>query len=841
MTDSNPEIENQKLKILLVDDNEQDRYMLQVLLEGHGYEVVPAANGAEALDAARRGRPDMIITDILMPMMDGFTLCRQWKQDEQLKEIPFVFYSATYTDPKDEDFALSLGAERFIVKPAEPDVFAGMVQEIIQEHEAGRLVAPREPVEEETIYLREYNEALIRKLEDKMIQLQETNQEVIRQRDRLQLLHRIDRTISSTLDLPELLDQLAAELMSVLGVNRCNIWLLDESGEFLTGRAYGQPGEPGVEGIRLPRDEALVVRLFETREPLIVPDVSDPAYADVVNPEYVAAFDVQAFLAVPLVQRDRVTGILVLDDTRAPRVFQPAEIELAQSVGVQAAIAIENARLFEEVVAHNAQLRRLDRAIEQAAEAVVITDPQGEIEYVNPAFERITGYSRDEALGQNPRILKSGKHDRAFYRQMWETILAGKVWHGSLINRKKSGELYHEEMTIAPVLAESGTVVNFVAVKRDITERVRAEEHIQLQLQRLAALHNIDMAITASVDLRVPLNILLDHVTTQLGVDAADILRLNVYTHTLEYAAGVGFRTDALRYTRLRLGDGHAGRAALERRRIEIPNLAEEAGDLTRALQMAGESFTSYYGVPLVAKGRVLGVMEIFHRSPLAPDPEWFRFLEALATQAAIAIDNAALFEDLQRSNLELTLAYDMTLEGWARALELRDQETEGHARRVTELTLRLAHAMGMRDEELVHIRRGVLLHDIGKMGIRDSILLKPGELNDEEWEIMRQHPVYAYELLLPIPFLRPALDIPYCHHERWDGKGYPQGLKGKQIPLPARVFAVVDVYDALRSDRPYRKAWTEEQAREYIREQAGKHFDPQVVQAFLDLLEMDE
>jgi len=841
MTDSNPEIENQKLKILLVDDNEQDRYMLQVLLEGHGYEVVPAANGAEALDAARRGRPDMIITDILMPMMDGFTLCRQWKQDEQLKEIPFVFYSATYTDPKDEDFALSLGAERFIVKPAEPDVFAGMVQEIIQEHEAGRLVAPREPVEEETTYLREYNEALIRKLEDKMIQLQETNQEVIRQRDRLQLLHRIDRTISSTLDLPELLDQLAAELMSVLGVNRCNIWLLDESGEFLTGRAYGQPGEPGVEGIRLPRDEALVVRLFETREPLIVPDVSDPAYADVVNPEYVAAFDVQAFLAVPLVQRDRVTGILVLDDTRAPRVFQPAEIELAQSVGVQAAIAIENARLFEEVVAHNAQLRRLDRAIEQAAEAVVITDPQGEIEYVNPAFERITGYSRDEALGQNPRILKSGKHDRAFYRQMWETILAGKVWHGSLINRKKSGELYHEEMTIAPVLAESGTVVNFVAVKRDITERVRAEEHIQLQLQRLAALHNIDMAITASVDLRVPLNILLDHVTTQLGVDAADILRLNVYTHTLEYAAGVGFRTDALRYTRLRLGDGHAGRAALERRRIEIPNLAEEAGDLTRALQMAGESFTSYYGVPLVAKGRVLGVMEIFHRSPLAPDPEWFRFLEALATQAAIAIDNAALFEDLQRSNLELTLAYDMTLEGWARALELRDQETEGHARRVTELTLRLAHAMGMRDEELVHIRRGVLLHDIGKMGIRDSILLKPGELNDEEWEIMRQHPVYAYELLLPIPFLRPALDIPYCHHERWDGKGYPQGLKGKQIPLPARVFAVVDVYDALRSDRPYRKAWTEEQAREYIREQAGKHFDPQVVQAFLDLLEMDE
>ena len=241
--------------------------------------------------------------------------------------------------------------------------------------------------------------------------------------------------------------------------------------------------------------------------------------------------------------------------------------------------------------------------------------------------------------------------------------------------------------------------------------------------------------------------------------------------------------------------------------------------------------------MPLIAKGQVVGVLELFHREPLDPDPEWLDFLETLAGQAAIAIDNAELFDNLHRANVELTLAYETTLEGWARALELRDYETEGHSQRVTELTVRIARAMGLSEAQLVHVRRGALLHDIGKMGVPDSILLKPGKLTDEEWEIMRQHPVYAYEMLSPITYLKPALDIPYCHHEKWDGTGYPRGLKGERIPLPARIFAVVDVWDALLSDRPYRKAWSEEKVLEHIQEQAGKHFDPAVVETFLKLM----
>jgi len=188
--------------------------------------------------------------------------------------------------------------------------------------------------------------------------------------------------------------------------------------------------------------------------------------------------------------------------------------------------------------------------------------------------------------------------------------------------------------------------------------------------------------------------------------------------------------------------------------------------------------------------------------------------------------------------NAELTQAYDATIEGWSRALDLRDKETEGHCQRVTEMTLRLAHALKLPEDDLVQVRRGALLHDIGKMGVPDAILLKPGPLTGDEWEIMRRHPALACEMLSPIAFLRPALAIPYCHHEKWDGSGYPNGLAGDAIPLAARLFAVVDVWDALLSDHPYRPGWPAERVRTHIESGSGSHFDPEVVAAFLALTE---
>ena len=232
------------------------------------------------------------------------------------------------------------------------------------------------------------------------------------------------------------------------------------------------------------------------------------------------------------------------------------------------------------------------------------------------------------------------------------------------------------------------------------------------------------------------------------------------------------------------------------------------------------------------------GVLEIWHRATIVPTPDCLEFLEALAGQTAIAIDNADLYRKLQASNADLLLAYDATLEGWVNGLDMRDKETVGHTYRVTELTIRLAREYALDEEQVVHIRRGALLHDIGKMSIPDAILQKPGTLTPQEWEVMRRHPVYAYEWLSPTSYLGPALDIPYCHHEKWDGSGYPRGLKGEGIPLAARLFSVVDVWDALRSDRPYRPGLSREQVSTYLLEHAGKDFDPHVVEIFLKTME---
>lgn len=188
---------------------------------------------------------------------------------------------------------------------------------------------------------------------------------------------------------------------------------------------------------------------------------------------------------------------------------------------------------------------------------------------------------------------------------------------------------------------------------------------------------------------------------------------------------------------------------------------------------------------------------------------------------------------NIEQAHSQLLSAYDATIEGWSRAMDLRDKETEGHTQRVTQLSEKLAKIAGIRQDELIQIRRGSLLHDIGKLGVPDSILLTPNKLTDGEWEVMRKHPQYAYEMIQPIEYLRPALDIPYCHHEKWDGTGYPRGLKGEEIPLSARIFAIVDVWDALTSDRPYRAAWDKQKTLQYINEQSGKHFDPQIVELF--------
>jgi putative nucleotidyltransferase with HDIG domain len=435
-----------------------------------------------------------------------------------------------------------------------------------------------------------------------------------------------------------------------------------------------------------------------------------------------------------------------------------------------------------------------------------------------------------EDFSSDPNRTADLKGEKHLGPAVFAPVISESEFIGVLLcTRAKSDDALHFAESDVQLLTAIGEMVG------NALRRARLYDQALSRLQHVQTLHSIDMAISANLDLSVILEVLLTQGAAQLDVDAANILLLNPHTHMLEYAAGYGFRSKNIKSANLRLGEGLPGQAAMDRMVLHINNLPE-ADTLVRK-HLLEEGFVSYQAAPLIAKGQLQGILEIFNRHPIEVGEEQTSFLETLATQAAIAIDNSQLFTNLQRSHFELEMAYDATIEGWSRALELRDQETEGHTLRVTDMTLQLAQNMGVRSGELTHIRRGALLHDIGKMGVPDRILLKPGKLNEKEWEIMKKHTVYAFEMLWPIEFLRPAIDIPHCHHERWDGTGYPRGLKDEQIPLSARVFAVVDVWDALTNERPYRGPWSKEDTLEYITTNSGKHFDPNVVEKFLELL----
>ncbi len=644
--------------------------------------------------------------------------------------------------------------------------------------------------------------------------------------------------------------------------------------------------------------------------------------------------------------------------------------------------------------------RRLQAmALKHAADAVVITDLNGDILWCNPAFTHMTGYTLDEVRGQNMRLLKSGVHGRDFYKKLWNTILAGKVWRGEIINRRKDGTLYHAEQVIAPVHDERGNITHFVSIMRNIEERKRHERQMEAQiyiakalgetlhrdtlLERIleAALHAIPAAEKGALLLMEEDGGLRIH--TLVGYEHPERIRNFVFPPGVGLAAQVvqerrpllvhdtyvnpRFRRDvpiarwdeiqnirsviaaplllgervlgvvsldssvpqsfeeqdlqvlqsiastaALILERAQLFEETRRRAAhleaintvlmdamkhldnlaallestldklldvfqLQQGAIWIPSIKPRRGfavlrrvprtigsltaeyaarakipldeviaveDLQKSDLFSGADFFLRAGIraimvaPIWAKGRRIGGIAVASFQPRVWKDDEVALLNTLGRQTGLLIERAHLFEDLQQAHQELMEAYDETIKGWGKLLEMRDVETKGHTDRVTELTLRLARAMGVQEDELVHIRRGALLHDIGKIAIPDAILLKPGPLTSAEWQLMKRHPQFALDMLGDIAYLRPALDIPLYHHEHWDGTGYPYGLKGEDIPLAARIFAVVDVYDALTNDRPYRPAWPREKALDYIRNLSGRHFDPEVVRVFLSLIQ---
>lgn len=689
--------------------------------------------------------------------------------------------------------------------------------------------------------------------------------------EQLTLVNDIGEDIVPLTDPKSLLELATQRIVERLGYYFTGIFIQENEG---LRYAAGYSRKTGVlkSGRIIPENEGIISFVAKTGIPYLAADVTtDPHYAYYENlPE------TRCELAIPIRSGNRFLGLLDVESELVGG-LDDIDLKVLEALAGQFATALENARLFQELNQSNAELARLYRAsgsiisgtsldLHSQAKNIVETVAQ-EFGQTNCSLilvsENSTELDRIAIIGPNSEALRRGILTKDGPGLIAKSIRTGQVinfgdvtanpeyvcnWDAARsemiiplkIGERVIGAIDLQSSSIDAYSSDDERLMTIFAERVALAlEHGRLYEQTVRNLQRLTALQTIDQAISSTIDLRVTLNILLDQIITQLAVDATAILLINPNLLTLEYAAGRGFRTNSVQKTQWRLGEGLAGRSALERK--TIMNFGTQKFDereyIIKNPRFKDENFVSYCAVPLIAKGQVQGVLNIFHRSPLQPDTNWLDFLETLAEQAAIAIDNTKLFENLQRSNAELSMAYDATIEGWSRAMDLRDKETEGHTQRVAELTLRLATSLGISKESLIHIRRGALLHDIGKMGISDTILLKPGPLTDSEMEVMHQHPNYAYTLLSPITYLHQALDIPYCHHEKWEGTGYPRQLKGEQIPLAARLFAVVDVWDALLSDRPYRLAWSISKVVQYIQDQSGMHFDPRIVKTFMNMM----
>ena len=709
-------------------------------------------------------------------------------------------------------------------------------------------------------------------------------EQINRRAEELGMMAQISSALRTASTRAEMLPIISGQLTTLLKVDRTLFAAYDPTEKELVIEQASGPLASLV-GRRVKPGEGLFGHLIQRGERSASTDM--PSYDQLANPQLIG--ELRSVTVIPLVVQGELSGLIGIGREEKngikPPAFSERELSLFTAIGDMVANAIQRISLHEETVRNNEQLiivNQLGRSLTETLDTQMVYERltrsildlladtstvyifayDGEKKNIRPVYLIHDGRVVDVSEAVDIPLAKPEDGTLSQIVHTGQPMIIHQL--GEFYKNKKVGPslldaaaLQTESALYAPITS-SDNVIGIIQVQSHLARRytpsdarllglvantaaaaiqnARLFSQLEERVEQFSALHSIDLAIGSTTDLRVSLQVVLESISRLLKVDAAEILLYNPATLNLEYAGAVGFRTD-ITHSAVRLGEDLAGRAALMRQTINIDELAKTELPLGFRQMTDREGFVSYRCLPLVAKGEVKGVLEIYSRSALLPKPEWDNLLNLLAGQAAIAMDNAMLFNNLEHANTELEVAYDATIEGWSQALELRDHDTSGHTRRMLDTVITLARRMGISDSELPNVRRGVLLHDIGKMGVPDQILLKPGPLSEEEWQIMRRHPLNAYNLLSKITYLRPALDIPYCHHEKWDGSGYPRGLMGEQIPLPARIFSVVDVYDALSYDRPYRSAWPQEKVVEYIKEQSGRYFDPRVVEAFLEIV----
>ena len=706
----------------------------------------------------------------------------------------------------------------------------------------------------------------------------------------LAVLNELISTTHTWTDTQVVLSTALEQTAKLVAADGAECHLVNSSGELQFTTQYNLDSDfmSGSLDIRFPLGTGIPGLVHASQKAFFIPDIETEAHYQRQNLAQQARY--RSLICIPLSGMDSLLGTFMLYFRKS---IQPAAglRETLTTIGQQLGISIERARLFQQTTEQLKELQilqtvanalnrsaNIQEALERSLEAVITAMNMrcGWVVLLD-GFQKnrlAASYNlppeldpADWSAMQSPchciELLQLGKLDAAIKivecQQLKRVTSPDYPYHSHASIPIRAGTMLLGNLNIVPPSGSAITIENYrlfssigdqigVAIERARLYEQAREQHSHEQQILLG--HG--QMLLGERNLQTIADQTMKVVADVLQVEYAVLALVAPGGKMYSIKTGLGFPSEKIRET---VDVPISGNSAISqsirtKTPVIIPDINLEKQFKTN-LTDPNVKLMSSLVVPMLMGEEALGGIMVYSQFARQWNEDEIRLLSLLANQTAIAIENTRLFkaehtirkraESLHLQTIQqaqdLTLAYDATIEGWSRALDLRDKETEEHTLRVTNLTLQLAQAVGVSDSELIHIRRGALLHDIGKMGISDDVLHKSGELSDEEWTMMRRHPQLAYEMLSPIAYLLPALDIPYCHHEKWDGSGYPRGLKGEEIPLAARIFSIVDVFDALTSDRPYRPAWTMKKAVAYIRQQAGLYFDPKIVNVFIELI----
>jgi PAS domain S-box-containing protein/putative nucleotidyltransferase with HDIG domain len=740
-------------KILIADDNAQNLYLLETVLKSHGYEVHSAKNGIEAMELALKTPPDIIVTDILMPGMDGFELCRRWRAHEMLNEIPFVFYTATYTDLKDEQFALSLGADRFVIKPQQPEMLLQIVQEVLTKPRKARRVSRKKSPGGEAEVLQQYTEVLFRKLEKKVKQLEDV----------------IAKQKKTETDLRES----ERKYRTLITQSPDGIFVVDLNGNFLAVNRILY------ESLKYSEKELLSMSIW-----------------DIVPEQYVDQ------------HKKRMVDILT---GKAPN--EAAEYIVGGKDGNQYCVEILSAPYYEgekligfQGIARDITERkqaeealrqsevRYRTVLEQMDEAYYEVDLNGNFTFFNDATCRQLGYSREGLMGMNYRVYTSKDDVQRVYEIFNQVYRTGKPNTGFPVSRiRKDGARIFTENSAFPLRNEGGKIIGFRGVVRDTTERKRAEELLRASEEKYRTLVENINDVFYTLDKQGNITYVSPVVERLSKYKASDLI--------------------GKPFTSIVYPD-------------DLPDLLQSFNRLT-----SGQLEPSEFRV--VDKDGTI----IFVRTSSRPIYENGEIVGITALITDIT-ERKQAEQDLIKSYQKTKKTLDDAINTMAKIVEMRDPYTAGHQHRVAELATAVAKEIGYGDDQIEQLHMAAVIHDIGKIYVPSDILSKPGKLNTVELNLIKTHSQGGFEIVKNMDF-PPAVALSVLqHHERLDGSGYPNGLKGEAISREARALAVADVVEAMSSHRPYRPALGTDKALEEISKNKGTLYDADVVDACLKLFQ---